>query len=112
MIESVSTISYLFTGISTLLTSIILWKLKSQGEKNEHFAAAIIALENTAVNEEHVRKILKEELQTMNTVLPELSRSMNEMKQYISEEKGYRAGLAAGQRRQAQPTVAVNTDRE
>ena len=110
--ESVSLLSYLLTGISTLLTSIILWKLKSQGEKNEQFSAAIVALENTAVNEGHVRIILKEELQTMNTVLPELSRSMNEMKQYISEEKGYRAGLAAGQRRQSQSPVATPSDRD
>lgn len=93
-------INYVFSAISTLLTSIVLWKLKSQSDKNEKFASAITALENTAVNEGHVRTIIKEELQPMNNALPELVRSMNEVKQYISEEKGYRAGLAAGQRRQ------------
>jgi len=85
--------------LSTILTGIVLWKLKAQSDKNDKFSASITALENTAVNEGHVRTIIKEELQPMNSALPELVRSINEVNKYIAEERGYRAGQQAAQRR-------------
>jgi hypothetical protein len=88
---------------STVLSSIYLWKLKAQSDKNDKFSASITALENTAVNEGHVRSIIKEELQPLNNALPDLIRSINEVKTYIAEERGYRNGQLAAQRRAVDP---------
>ena len=85
--------------ITTVLAGVILWKLRSQSEKNDKFAASITALENTAVSDEHVRKVIREEMQQLNATLPELIKSMNDVKNYIAEERGYKAGQAAALRR-------------
>jgi hypothetical protein len=87
--------------LSTILAGIVLWKLRSQSEKNDGYASAIVALQNTAVNEGHVRTIIKEEMQPMNTALPDLVRSINEVNKFMAEERGYRAGQLAAQRRSA-----------
>ena len=89
--------------LSTILTGIVLWRLRSQSEKNDKFSSSITALENTAVNEGHVRTIIKEELQPINVALPELIRSINEVNRHISEERGYRNGQQAARTRMADP---------
>lgn len=92
-------ISLLFT----ILSGIALHRVNKQSDRIDAFSVAITALENTAVNEGHVRSIIKEELQPINSALPDLIRSINEVKIYISEERGYRAGQQAAARRIADP---------
>lgn len=97
--DSNSILLWAWGAFGTIFTSVVLWKLRAQTEKNEKFAASITALESTAVNEGHVRTIIKEELSPINSALPDLIRSINEVKTYIAEERGYRAGQQASQRR-------------
>lgn len=81
--------------IFTILSGIALHRVNKQSDRIDAFSVAITTLENTAVNEGHVRSIIKEELQPLNNALPELIRSVNEFHVFIAEERGYRAGQRA-----------------
>lgn len=85
--------------IFTIIAGVALHRVNKQSDRIDGFAASITTLENTAVNEGHVRSIIREELQPINVALPELIRSINEVNRHISEERGYRAGQQAAQRR-------------
>lgn len=89
--------------VFTILSGIALHRVNKQNDRIDAFSIAITALENTAVNESHVRSIIREELQPINVALPELIRSINEVNRHISEERGYRNGQLAAQRRVADP---------
>lgn len=85
--------------LGTVLAGVILWKLRSQSEKNEKFSAAIIALEKTAVSEEHVRKIVTEALSPLLATMEKVVSSTHKIELYISEQRGFQAGQNAAQRR-------------
>jgi len=94
-------VTWAMTVLSTILTGVILWKLRSQSEKNEKFAASITSLENTAVNDEHVRRVIREEMQQLNTMLPKVLEALREIQTELAEQRGYQAGQIAAQRRVA-----------
>ncbi len=85
--------------VFTILSGIALHKINKQSDRIDAFSIAITALENTAVTDSHVRSIIREEMQPMNTALPEIVRSLNEFNRFMAEERGYRAGQQAAQRR-------------
>lgn len=87
--------------LSTLLTSIVLWKLRAQTEKNEKFSASIVKLENTAVSDEHVRKVVREEMAPVNAALPKILESMHLLETFVAEERGFKAGQRAARTRLA-----------
>lgn len=94
-------VTWAMTVLSTILTGVILWKLRSQSEKNEKFSTSITSLENTAVNDEHVRRVIREEMQQLNTMLPKVLEALREIQTELAEQRGYQAGQIAAQRRVA-----------
>lgn len=94
-------VTWAMTVLSTILTGVILWKLRSQSEKNEKFSTSITSLENTAVNDEHVRRVIREEMQQLNTMLPKVLEALREIQTELAEQRGYQAGQIAAQRRAA-----------
>ena len=96
-------VTWAMTVLSTILTGVILWKHRSQSEKNEKFSTSITSLENTAVNDEHVRRVIREEMQQLNTMLPKVLEALREIQTELAEQRGYQAGQIAAQRRAADP---------
>ena len=96
-------VTWAMTVLSTILTGVILWKLRSQSEKNEKFSTSITSLENIAVNDEHVRRVIREEMQQLNTMLPKVLEALREIQTELAEQRGYQAGQIAAQRRAVDP---------
>lgn len=92
--------------IGTFVGGYLLYKIKQADAKtaevdnklDEH-SAAITRLENTAVTDSHVRAVVKEEIQPLASTINRVADSMDVIKEYIAEDKGFKAGQAAAQRR-------------
>lgn len=98
-----TTTALIMGGIITALTSIFsgiaIYRSNRRDDAVERNTQSITVLQQTAVTDSHVRTIIKEEMQPMNTALPEIVRSLNEFNKFMAEERGYRAGQQAAQRR-------------
>jgi uncharacterized protein YqfB (UPF0267 family) len=92
-------ISALMGLVYTVISAVLIWKIKSQSEKNDKFTQDITTLQTTAVTDEHVRKVMREEMQQLNIALPELVKVVREIEKYIAERRGYDAGYVAAKRR-------------
>lgn len=97
-----SLVTFFLGIVSFLLTHRIKTqddKIKTQDEKIETMAVEMSTLKSTAVSDSHVRAVVKEELQPLNATLTKVADSMEAIKEYIAEEKGFKAGAAAARRR-------------
>lgn len=98
-----TTTALIMGGIITVITSIFsgiaVHRSSRRDDAVERNTQNITVLQQTAVTEGHVRTIIKEEMQPMNQALPEIVRSLNEFNKFMAEERGYRAGQQAAQRR-------------
>ena len=92
-------ITWAFGILGSILSGICLYKIKHQAEKNDMFARSITALENTAVSDTHVRQVIREEMASVNLILPKLMDSMHKIELYIAKEEGYRTAKADAARR-------------
>jgi hypothetical protein len=64
----------------------------------------ITVLQQIAVTDSHVRKIVKEELQPLSVNSEKMLASMHNIELYIAEEKGRKAALLEAQQRRATDT--------
>lgn len=75
---------------------------KIETTQDEH-SQAITKLESTAVTDSHVRAVVKEEIQPLASTINRVADSMDVIKEYIAEDKGFKAGQAAALRRKDDP---------
>jgi hypothetical protein len=104
--DNTALITWIFGILASLISGLCLFKLQKQSDKdkdqavvNGDFVARLTVLENTAVSDEHVRKVIREEMQQVNVLLPKLWDSMHKIELYISEQKGYKEAQALMSRR-------------
>lgn len=89
----------LFTLVTGLVSAFIMHRIKTQEGKLDTLTTDVSTLKSTAVSDSHVRAVVKEELQPLNATLTKVADSMEAIKEYIAEEKGFKAGAAAARRR-------------
>lgn len=99
-------ITWAFGILASLICGVCLFRLQKQSDKdkdqtkiNGDFMGRLTVLENTAVSDEHVRRVIREEMQQMNNLLPKLMDSMHTIELYIAEQKGYKEAQALMSRR-------------
>lgn len=78
----------------SLLVGIALYRIQKQSERMDEFAKNIVTLQNTAVTDEHVRKVVKEEVQPVIGQLQSINASVHNIEIFMAQERGYRAGIA------------------
>lgn len=87
------------SAVFSFLVGIALYRTQKQSERMDEFSKNIVALQNTAVSDEHVRRVIREEVQQLNTMLPKVLDALREIQTDLAEQKGYHAGQIAAQRR-------------
>lgn len=97
-----SIITWVFGVLGSLISGIALYRIKQLDERakeqqarNDRVAASITALEATAVSDEHMRRVIKEEMHQMNQLIPKVMESLHQIELYVAEERGYRTARAA-----------------
>lgn len=97
-----SIITWILGVFGSLVSGIALYRVKQLDERereqrvrNDKVAASITALEATAVSDEHMRRVIKEEMQPMNQLIPKVMESLHQIELYVAEERGYRTARAA-----------------
>ena len=85
------------SAIFSLLVGIALYRIQKHGERMDEFAKNIVTLQNTAVTDSHVRRIVKEEIQPVGADVKEIKESMHNIEIFMAQERGFRAGLAQKQ---------------
>lgn len=90
-------------GVVSLCTSILAGVAIHRANKSSDLLEKVIndvtVLQQTAVNDSHVRKIVKEELQPLSANSEKMLASMHNIEIYIAEQKGYQAARLEAQRR-------------
>lgn len=79
----------------SILGGLVVAKVNRQATKIAEFEKAITTLQNTAVNDSHVRRIVKEELEPISSTINKLADSMHNVETFVAEERGFKAGLVA-----------------
>ncbi len=87
------------SALFSFLVGIALYRTQKQSERMSEISKSIVTLQNTAVNDEHVRRVIREEVQQLNTMLPQVLNALREIQVDLAEQKGYQAGQIAAQRR-------------
>lgn len=87
------------SALFSFLVGIALYRTQKQSERMSEISKSIVTLQNTAVNDEHVRRVIREEVQQLNTMLPKVLDALREIQTDLAEQKGYQAGQIAAQRR-------------
>jgi hypothetical protein len=106
--------AYIVSGIITLVFTLIGGAIHSKVNrtreelernkdlyeelKREH-GEKISLLQQTAVSENHVRKIVEEALKPLNSTLERLLDSVHKIEVHIAEEKGFKSAQALIERR-------------
>jgi hypothetical protein len=89
--------SLIITGVISLVFSVVagvaLHRVNKQTDRIDEYGSAITTLQNTAVNDSHVRKVVKEELQPLSSNSEKMLASMHNIELYIAEEKGRKAAI-------------------
>jgi hypothetical protein len=93
--ETSTIIASVFGFVLTLVSGLIISKVNRTANKQEAQDKAITTLQNTAVSDSHVRKIVKEELQPLTLTLDKVVTSLHNIEVYVAEDKGYKAGRRA-----------------
>lgn len=90
-------------GTISLCTSIIagvaIHRANRSSDALEKIINDVTVLQQTAVNDGHVRRIVKEELQPLSVNSEKMLDSMRNIEIYIAEQKGYQAARLEAQRR-------------
>lgn len=97
--ETSTIIASVFGCLLTIISGLVVAKVNRQAAKQEAQDKAITTLQNTAVSDSHVRRIFKEEVQSLANNLDKAVMSLHNIEVYIAEDKGFKAGRAAAQRR-------------
>lgn len=87
------------SALFSFLVGIALYRTQKQSERMDEFASHIVALQNTAVNDEHVRRVIREEVQQLNMMLPKVLDALREIQTELAEQRGYQAGQQSAKRR-------------
>lgn len=82
------------SAVFSFLVGIALYRTQKQSERMDEFAKSIVTLQNTAVTDEHVRKVVKEEVQPVIGQLQSINASVHNIEIFMAQERGYRAGIA------------------
>lgn len=94
-------------GVVTLITSILagvaVHRVNKTRDRLDQTINDVTVLQQTAVNDSHVRKIVKEELQPLAINSEKMLESMHKIEMYIAEQKGYYAAKAEARRRATDP---------
>ena len=85
--------------VTTILDGVALQRVNKNGALMDKVINDVTVLQQTAVNDSHVRKIVKEELQPLAANSEKMLASMHNIELYIAEEKGFKAAKAEAQRR-------------
>ena len=85
--------------IRLVVAGVALHRVNKQTDRIDEYGSAITTLQNTAVNDSHVRKVVKEELQPLSVNSEKMLSSMHNIEIYIAEQKGYQAARLEAQRR-------------
>lgn len=85
--------------ITTVLAGVALQRVNKNSALMDKVINDVTVLQQTAVNDSHVRKIVKEELQPLASNSEKMLASMHNIELYIAEEKGFKAAKAEAQRR-------------
>lgn len=94
-----SILSTVIGGVVAIIGRYLLHRVKKIEENQDIYSEAITKLENTAVTDSHVRAVVKEEIQPLAYSINRVADSMDVIKEYIAEDKGFKAGQAAALRR-------------
>ena len=85
--------------ITTILAGVALQRVNKNSALMDKVINDVTVLQQTAVNDSHVRKIVKEELQPLASNSEKMLASMHNIELYIAEEKGFKVAKAEAQRR-------------
>ena len=85
--------------MSAILAGIAIHRANRSKDTLEKMVNDVTVLQQTAVNDGHVRKIVKEELQPLSANSEKMLASMHNIEIYIAEQKGYQAARLEAQRR-------------
>lgn len=90
-------------GVITLITSILagvaIHRSNRRDDTVDKNTQDITILQQVAVTDGHVRKIIKEELQPLSLDSEKMLAIMHNIELYIAEEKGFKAARVEAQRR-------------
>lgn len=90
-------------GVLSIITSIIagiaIHRTNKSSDRLDKTINDVVILQQTAVNDGHVRRIVKEELQPLSANTEKMLDSMHKIEVYIAEQKGYLTARAEAKRR-------------
>lgn len=97
----------IIVGVITLVTSILsgvaIHRSNRRDDAVDKNTQAITVLQQIAVTDSHVRKIMNEELRPVYANSEKMLASMHNIELYIAEEKGFKAAKSEAQRRVTDP---------
>lgn len=86
--------------ITAILSGVAIHRTNKKSDVIEKLENDVTILQQIAVTDSHVRRIVKEELQPLSVNSEKMLDSMRNIEIYIAEQKGYQAArLEASQRR-------------
>ena len=94
-----STIMGVITLITSILAGVAIHRSNRRDDTVEKNTQDITILQQVAVTDGHVRKIIKEELQPLSLDSEKMLAIMHNIELYIAEEKGFKAARVEAQRR-------------
>lgn len=84
---------------TSILAGVAIHRTNKKTEVIERLENDVTILQQIAVTDSHVRKIVKEELQPLSVNSEKMLISMHNIEIYIAEQKGYQAARIEAQRR-------------
>lgn len=88
-----------FSLITAILAGVAIHRTNKKAEVIEKLENDVTILQQIAVTDSHVRKIVKEELQPLSINSEKMLTSQHNIEIYIAEQKGYQAARLEAQRR-------------
>lgn len=88
-----------FSLITAILAGVAIHRTNKKTEVIEKLENDVTILQQIAVTDSHVRKIVREEVQPLAVNSEKMLTSMHNIEIYIAEQKGYQAARIEAQRR-------------
>lgn len=85
--------------ITAILSGVAIHRTNKKSDAIDKLESDVTILQQIAVTDSHVRKIVKEELQPLSVNSEKMLSSMHNIEIYIAEQKGYQAARLEAQRR-------------
>ena len=96
-------IGSIFSLLTAILAAVAIHRTNKKTDTIEKLENDVTILQQIAVTDSHVRKIVREEVQPLAINSEKMLASMHNIEIYIAEQKGYQAARLEAQRRAVDP---------